>query len=150
VSSVGGRGGRRPPTPVELVLVDPEPSGLAEMLAGLLESNLARDPRRSSLVRPAVIELAAVDAGVTVTVRMRGGRVEIADGRSGGGDVEIRAPSQGLLALSTAPLRWGFPDPFRPAGRAVLREVLGRRVRVSGMLRHPAVLSRFTRLLSVA
>ena len=135
---------------VEVVLLDTEPRGLAEMLAGLVSANLARHPERAALLRPAVVELDAVDADVTITVRMHPGRVEIANGRAGAADIEIHAPSQGLLALPAAPLRFGLPDPMRPQGRAVLREVAARRVRISGMLRHPLVLSRFARLLSVA
>lgn len=135
--------------PVEVVLADAEPSGLAEMVAGLVRANLARHPERTALLRRAVVELDAVDADVTITVRMRTGRVEIANGPDDAADIEIHAPSQGLLDLSTAPLRFGLPDPLRPRGRAVLREVAARRVRISGMLRHPLVLSRFARLLSV-
>jgi len=134
---------------VEVMLLDAEPSGLAAMLAGLVEANLSRHPERAALLRPAVVELDAVDADVTVTVRMRPGRIEIANGPADGADLEVHAPSQGLLDLSAMPLRLGFPDPFRRGGRAVLREVASRRVRISGMLRHPVVLSRFARLLSV-
>ena len=133
----------------EVVVVDPAPSGLAEMLARLLESNLDRDPRRSALLRPASVVLDAVDADLAVSVRLRPGRVEIANGLIAERDLEIHASSQDLLALSAAPIRLGFPDPLRRAGRRVLREVVARRVRISGMLRHPVVLSRFARLLSV-
>jgi hypothetical protein len=112
-----------------VVLTDAEPNGLARMLAGLLEANLARRPERAMLLRRGVVEVDAADAAVAVTVRLDEGRHD-------------------LLALSAAPLRLGFPDPLRPGGRAVLRRIASRRVRVSGMVRHPVVLSRFSRLLS--
>jgi len=136
---------------VSVALVDAEPSGLAEMLAGLLEANLARRPGRVRLIRPAVVELGATDAAVTVTVRTRRGSIEIANGAaSPRADLRIHASSHDLLALSAAPLRLGFPDPFHQQGRAMLGRVVGGRVRISGMLRHPVLLSRFARLLSVA
>lgn len=135
---------------VEIVLADARPSGLAEMLAGLIEANLAQHPERSALLRTAVVELDAVDADVSVTLRIRPGRVEIVNGPAGVSDVEVHAPSRRLLELSGAPIRLGFPDPFHPQGRAVLRSMARRRVRISGMLRHPLVLSRFARLLSVS
>ncbi|MGH2634733.1 MAG: hypothetical protein ACRDHU_01065 [Actinomycetota bacterium] len=147
----GDHAGTEPLGRVEIVLLDADPNGLAEMLAGLLEANLARHPDRSALLLPAVVELDAVDADVTVSVRTLPGRIEIANGPAGeAADVELHASSQGLLALSAVPLRLGLPDPFRRSGRSVLGEIMRRRVRVSGMLRHPVVLSRFARLLSVA
>jgi hypothetical protein len=143
---VSGSGG-----PAVVVLADAEPSGLAQMLAGLIESNLARDPERRRLLRPTTVVLDAADAGVAVTVRLSPGRVAIANGEtSSGADVRVRATAQDLLELANAPLRFGLPDPVRPAGRAVLRGIVARRVRVSGMVRHPAALARFARLLSVA
>ncbi len=135
---------------VRVELADAEPNGLASMLASLLEGNLARDPERARIVRRSVVELHALDAGVRVTVRMRPGRVAVANGPARpSADLVVHASSQGLLDLAAAPLRLGFPDPFSPRGRAVLREIAVRRVRVSGMLRHPVLLSRFARLLSV-
>ena len=136
---------------VRVALLDAEPSGLATMLAGLLEANLAGSPDRSRLVRPGVVELEAIDAEVTVTVRTRPGWIEIANGSaSPRADVGIHASSHDLLELSAVPLRLGFPDPFGRRGRAMLGGVLGGRVRISGMLWHPIMLSRFARLLSVA
>ena len=132
----------------EIVLPDADPSGLARMLAGLLETNLARRSERAALLRPAVVEIDAADAGVVVTVRLDDGRVKVSNGPASHPDLRIRASGHDLLALSAAPLRFGFPDPLRPEGRALLRRIASRRVRVWGMLRHPIALSRFARLLS--
>lgn len=134
---------------LEVVLTDAEPNGLARMLAGLIESNLARRPERAALLRPAIVEVDAADAGVAVTVRLDRGRVRVSNGSATPHpDVRVRASGHDLLALSAAPLRLGFPDPLRREGRAVLRRIASGQVRVSGMLRHPVVLSRFSRLLS--
>lgn len=136
----------------DVVLTDARPNGLAEMLAGLLEANLARHPERVALLRSAVIEIDAADAGVAVMVRISPARIEVSN-RSAGGrrpHVRVRADGHDLLAMSAAPLRLGLPDPLRREGRAVLRRIVGGHVRVSGMLRHAAVLSRFARLLSAA
>jgi hypothetical protein len=133
----------------EVVLADDAPNGLAEMLAGLIRANLDRRPERSALLRPAVVEIAAADAGVEVTVRLRPGVVEVENGPANpGSDVAIVADARDLLELSAAPLRLGLPDPVRRDGRAVLVLVLRRRVRIAGLLRHPIALSRFARLLS--
>ena len=132
-----------------VVLADAEPNGLARMLAGLLEGNLTRRPERAALLRPAVVQIDAADAGVVVTVRFDGERVRVSNGTAGSRpDVRVRGSGHDLLALSAAPLRFGFPDPFRREGRAVLGRIASGNVRVSGMVRHPMVLSRFSRLLS--
>jgi hypothetical protein len=133
-----------------VALADAQPNGLAEMLARLIESNLERDPRRASLLRPAVVELEAPDAGVAATVRLSPGRVEVSNGRANpSAHVRIRAGSRDLLDLSAAPLRLGLPDALRREGRTVLARVLRGRVRISGLVGHPVVVSRFSRLLSV-
>lgn len=136
---------------VHVALADPEPNGLAAMLAGLIGSNLDRNPRRAVLLRGSTVELEAVDAGVAATIRLRPGRVEVANGPAvPPRGLRISAVSHDLLALAAAPLRLGFPDPLQAEGRVVLGRVVRRHVRISGLLRHPVVLSRFARLLSVS
>jgi hypothetical protein len=134
-----------------VTIVDDDPSAFVRMLAGLIEANLRRSPERSRLLRPATVELEALDAGLAATVRLRPGVVEIAGGHANPGfDVRIRADSRDLLELAAAPLRWGFPDPLRPEGRSVLGAVVRGRVHITGLARHPSVLARVARLLSVA
>jgi hypothetical protein len=135
---------------VSVVLVDREPSGLASMLAGLIEQNLERDPGRRRLLHPALVSITAPDAEVSVTLRIAPEGVELADGADPTAELAIVASSSSLLALTAAPLRFGLPDPVRPAGRAILGDLVARRVRIRGMLAHPRVLARVSSLLSVA
>jgi hypothetical protein len=62
----------------------------------------------------------------------------------------VRSDAETLLALTTAPLLAGLPDVRSPEGRAVLGRLLGRRLVVRGLVRHPVRLTRLTALLSVA
>ncbi len=134
---------------VTIEYADAAPSGLASLVGGLIQSNLARDPARRVLLRPARIGIAAPDAGVAVTLEIAADRVRVRDGVGPGAvAVLVTADSRSLLDLASAPLRLGLPDPLRPQGRRVLRAVLAGRVRVSGLLRHPLALSRLARLLS--
>lgn len=126
-----------------------EPSGLAEMLAGLLEQNLDRRPERASLLRPSVVLLEVPDSGVIVSVRTWPGGLRVADGNVRDADLRVVANADRLLATASAPLRAGLPDPLRPAGRAVLADVVTGRIRVHGLVRHPVRLARFISLLSV-
>jgi hypothetical protein len=142
--------------------LDAEPNGLADMLGRLLEANLAADPGRERLLHGTVVVLEASDAEVAARLELSPTEVRVANlprtapgkGSAGTTDrppaIRIRANAGDLVILAGAPLLLGLPSPFRHDGREVLRRIASGRVRVSGMLRHPLVLSRFARLLSVA
>jgi hypothetical protein len=135
---------------VTVRFADPEPNGLADLVGRLIEANLERRPDRRALLRPSVVELVASDADTAATVVLSAGMVEISNTTRGRTPhLCVVAGADDLLELSSAPLRFGFPDALDPRGRSVLRRIVRRDVRVSGMVRHPIRLSRFTRLLSV-
>jgi hypothetical protein len=135
---------------VTVSFADAEPNGLADLVGRLIGSNLERDPGRRRLLTSSVVQLTSSDAEVSATIRLSSGVVEVANGAAGPAHLRVVAPADDLLELASAPLRLGLPDPLRRGGRAVLRRIATRDVRVRGMLRHPVRLSRFTRLLSVA
>ena len=129
---------------------DAEPNGLADLVGRLIEANLERRPDRKALLRPSVVELVASDADTAATIVLSAGAIEISNAPgSRTPDLRVVAGADDLLELSTAPLRFGFPDALDARGRSILRRIANRDVRLSGMLRHPIRLSRFTRLLSV-
>ena len=135
---------------MSVTVVGPEPSGLASMVAELIEQNLARDPERRRLLRRSVAVLDAPDAEVTVFLRIDPEGVRVGDGDVPDAHVRIRADSGRLLDLTTAPLRLGLPDPLAPEGRAIVRDLFAGRLRIRGLLSHPFRLARLTKLLSVA
>jgi hypothetical protein len=135
---------------VTVTLVGPEPSGFASLVADLIEQNLARDPARRRLLRPSVVVLNAADAEVVVSLRIGPDGVRVGDGDVPDAHLRIAADAERLLDLTTAPLRFGLPDVMKPAGRAVLRELLTRRLTIRGLVRHPLRLVGLTELLTVA
>jgi len=137
---------------MSVVYADQEPNGLAAMVGGLIEANLRQHPERRSLLRPAVVELVAVDAGVSVRIALSPRQVTVSNGSSRPSRPRVRvvADSDALLLLSSAPPRFGLPDPMSSDGRAVLAKVLRRQIRISGLIAHPLTVARFGRLLSVA
>jgi len=136
---------------VKVEFSDPEPNGLAALIGALIETNLARHPHRAALLKPAVIDLTAPDAGVSVSIDITPGLVSIGSGGSDGAShVHVRADSHSLLELSSVPLRLGLPDPLTSEGRHVLGKLLRREIRIDGLLLHPGKLTRLSRLLSVA
>lgn len=129
---------------------DAEPNGLADLVGRLIETNLQADPDRRSLLRDTVVRLRASDAATEATIALSSAGVDISNGPVGRRPhLILVAEAYDLIELAGAPLRFGFPDAFHQRGRAVIRRIATRRVRVSGMLHHPIRLSRFTRLLSV-
>jgi hypothetical protein len=135
---------------VRVEYLDGEPNGLAAMIGGLIEANLEAHSERAALLRPALVGIVAVDAGVALTLRLAPGRVTVGNGLSGRTQVVIRTDSETLADLTSVPLRFGFPDPATPAGREATRKLLKRRLKVQGLPRHPGIVSRLNRLLSVA
>lgn len=139
-----------PPSAVTVTFVDVDPNGLADLVGRLIASNLERDPGRRRLLRHAFVELSASDADIQATIHLSPARVSVSNGpASSRPHLRIRADAYDLIELAAAPLRLGLPDLLDARGRAVLRRIAARHVRVEGMLVHPIRLSRFTRLLSV-
>ncbi|MGH2692049.1 MAG: hypothetical protein ACRDHM_06060 [Actinomycetota bacterium] len=130
--------------------VDGEPNGIAAMIGGLIEANLASHPERSKLLKPAIVGIVAEDAHVSLTLRISPGKVTVANGLAPRTDVMVRADSETLTELSSTPLRLGFPDSFTRAGRAVTGKLFSGTLRVQGLLRHAGTVSRLNRLLSVS
>ena len=129
---------------------DEEPNGLATMLGGLIEANLRDHPDRERLLRPAVIAVTAPDAGVSVTLRMSPGTVEVSNGVRGRPNLSVRADSDTLIELSAVPLRFGMPDAMTKEGREVTGKLMKGQIKVKGMVLAPGKLARLNKLLSVS
>ena len=132
-----------------VTFVDAEPSGLAEMLGGLIEQNLAADPSRRRLLHPSVVTIEADDAGVDITLRIDRDAIVVGEGSDPAAQVRIHADSGRLLSVVATPLRWGLPDPFAHAGRSLIAAIARGHVRINGLVRHPLQVIRLTKLLNV-
>ena len=124
-----------------------EPSGITELIDGLVRQNLRRDPTRR-LLPGDVVTIEAVDADVAVSLRPSSGGVAVVDGRDPGARVVVSAASTTLLELAGAPLRFGLPDAFTGDGRALIADLFTKRIRVRGLIRHLGTVRRLTVLLS--
>ena len=129
-----------------------EPSGLAQMVAGLIEANAATDPVRARLLATTrgVAEIEVPDAGVTVGLKFVPGALTVTSSRVQGANVRIVTDSDTLLALSSVPLRLGLPDPLSSAGRDVAWKLVTRRLKIRGLPFGITLLRTVNRLLSVS
>ncbi|MEA2555787.1 MAG: hypothetical protein QOI60_1118 [Actinomycetota bacterium] len=134
--------------PPLVVYADPSPSGLAAMLGGLIDQNLARQPGRLRLLKPSVFAVEAPDADVAVTLHVGRQGVRVADGIDPSAQVRVRADSARLLMMAGAPLRFGLPDVLSLQGRDVIADIARGRVRITGLVLHPVRVARLTTLLS--
>lgn len=131
-----------------VVYDDPEPIGLAELLGRLIEQNLARDPSRHRLLRPAIVTIEATDAEVGATLRFGEGDVHISMTPTPEAPVRIRAEGRRLFDMVASKTRFGLPDAFSRDGRGVIAAILTGTIRVRGLLRRLPALRRLTMLLS--
>jgi hypothetical protein len=127
---------------------DPEPIGLAELLGRLIEQNLARDPSRSRLLRPALVTIEATDAEVGATLRFGRGDVRVSMTPTHDAPIRIRAEGRRLFDMVASKTRFGLPDTFSPDGRAVIGAILTGKIRVRGLVTRLPALRRLTMLLS--
>ena len=130
--------------------LDPEPTGLAAMLGGLIEANLRAHPEREALLaKAATYGIVAPDVDVAVSIRLGPGKVLVRNGLIGRPDVVVTTDSETLVGLSSVPLKFGLPDVMTREGRQVNRKLLKGQLRVKGLVLHPRKLTKLNRLLSV-
>jgi hypothetical protein len=144
------------------VQLDPDArdNGLATMLADLVSQNLEAKPQKKRDLMALVgrVSIVAEDADVALTLCFeRGGRLTIHDGIHGIPDVTIRGPSEVIMALSNLPLStpFGLPAPMpgdtegAKTVRAVLAAVRAGQLHIYGMMLHPLLVMRLTRVMSI-
>jgi hypothetical protein len=129
---------------------DPEPNGLAAMLGGLIQGNLAAHPERERLLsNVSTYGIRAPDVGVEVSIRLAPGKVIVRNGIVGKPDITVETDSETLVGLSSVPLRFGLPDIGTKEGRRVNGKLLKGQLKVRGLVLHPGKLARLNRLLTV-
>jgi hypothetical protein len=130
-------------------------AGLRELVEGLVEANLARVPGRARrITHREAASLVATDADAAITIQMlpgalhAPGSVLVHDGEDPWAEIVVRTDSVGLLELAATPLRFGLPDVLTPEGRNVVGQIVHRRIRVRGLVRHLGTVRRLSMLLS--
>lgn len=128
-----------------------EENGLANMVADLLRANVESSAHKKAVFSrmKGSVGLFATDADVKVTLVFDRGRCVVHDGILEGTAVTVTADSDSILELSNVRLVGGLPFYFDKPGRAVASKVLGREIRIRGLLRHPVTLTRLGVVLSV-
>ncbi len=61
----------------------------------------------------------------------------------------IRADSEKVMGLNFISIKLGLPYYFNKAGRTVIKHLLSGQIKIKGMLLHPIILTRLTKVMSV-
>ena len=121
------------------------------ILAELLESNLDQNPHKMATFNRifGVVALDLKDIEATVTLIFSGGRVRIEQGIVGKPDIVIRTDSEKVIGLNSINIKFGLPYYFDEAGMTVIKQLLSGELKIEGMLLHPIILTRLTKIMSV-
>ena len=129
---------------------DTEPNGLASMLGGIMEGNLAAHPERERLLSDvSTYGIRAPDVDVAVSIRLAPGKITVRNGIVGKPDILVQADSETLVGLSSVPLKFGLPDVGTKEGREINKKLLKGQLKVKGLFLHPRKLATLNKLLTV-
>jgi len=128
-----------------------EDAGLPVMIADIIKGNLEAKPQRQGDFNAlrGNIYMQAHDAEVDMTLVFEKGSLTVHSGKVGDPKISISTDSDTLLALANIDVKFGLPYYFDKVGFEVLKKLfLTRELKLAGLLTHPIMLTRFTKLMS--
>ncbi|MEN8245298.1 MAG: SCP2 sterol-binding domain-containing protein [Thermodesulfobacteriota bacterium] len=135
----------------ELVVNNAVDVPFSGILADVLKTNLEQKPHK---LKPfnnlhAVVGIEVTDVGKAVSLLFTGEKVTIEEGIKEKPQVVITADSETIMGLNFVNIKWGLPYYFDEAGRNVIKLLLSGQLKIQGMLLHPVILTRLTKVMSV-
>lgn len=131
-----------------------EDNPLAVRLAERVRTNVELYPAKSRSFRAlrGAVQIVAEDSGEALTMRFDLGRLVVHDGTIGLPTMTVAGSTEALVRFFDQPLVPTVPLPFRrspePGRGSAVATLLDGGVRVYGLLAHPRMLMRLTRILS--
>lgn len=121
------------------------------VIADLLSGNLQQKPEKMRTFNNmyGVVALNLADIEASVTLIFAGGRLRIEKGIVGKPDLIINSSSENIISLNAINIKFGLPYYFDEAGMNVLKQLLNGDLKIQGMFRHPILLTRLTKVMSV-
>ncbi|MGC9325167.1 MAG: hypothetical protein ACP5G0_10525 [Desulfomonilia bacterium] len=117
----------------------------------LLASNLEQNPHKMRTFQKifGVVAIDLPDIEARVTLIFSGGKMKIVPGIVGKPDLIIRTDSDKVIGLNSISIKFGLPYYFDEAGLTVLKQLASGELKIQGMLFHPIILTRLTKIMSV-
>ena len=126
-------------------------AGLAVMMADIIKGNLKNNPQREADFNALKgnIYIKAVDSDVDMTMAFNKGSLTVHAGNVGNPKIGISTDSLTLLDLANIKIMFGVPFYFDKTGLSVVMKLLTLKLKIKGLMKHPIMLTRFTKLMSV-
>lgn len=121
------------------------------ILADVLKTNLEQKPHKLKTFKNlrAVVGIDVTDVGKKVYLIFSGEKVTIEKDMIKKPQVFITAESEKIMGLNFINIKWGLPYYFDEAGKTVIKQLLSGQIKIKGMLLHPIILTRVTKVMSV-
>jgi hypothetical protein len=126
-------------------------AGLPVMIAGIIKGNLEAKPQRKGDFNAldGNIYMKADDIDIDMTLVFEKGKLTVHSGKAGEPKISISTDSETLLDLANIDVVLGLPYYFDKTGLGVLKKLfITRELKIGGLLTHPIMLTRFTKLMS--
>jgi len=134
-----------------IVVNNAEEIPFSHILADLLKTNLEQKPHKMKTFDnlSGVVGIEVTDIETTVYLIFSGGKVKIEKGIEEKPQIMITTDSEKVMGLNFISIKFGLPYYFDKAGRTVIKQLLSGQIKIKGMLVHPIILTRLTKVMSV-
>jgi len=121
------------------------------IISELLSSNIEQKAEKMRTFKSmyGVVAIYLVDIEAAVSLIFAGGTLSIVPGIAGKPDIIIKTDSDKVMGLNLISVRLGLPYYFDKAGLTVLKQLLSGDIKIKGMLAHPILLTKLTKIMSV-
>ncbi len=121
------------------------------IISELLSSNITQKAERMRTFKSmyGVVAIHLVNIEAAVSLIFAGGTLSIVPGIAGKPDIIITTDSDKVMGLNLISVKFGLPYYFDKAGLTVLKQLLSGDIKIKGMLAHPILLTKLTKIMSV-
>ncbi len=120
---------------------------MSELLSSNIEQNAGKMRTFRSMYGVVAIDLADIETAVTLI--FAGGTLSIVPGIAGKPHIIIKTDADKVMGLNLISVKFGLPYYFDKAGITVLKQLLNGDISIKGMLAHPVLLTKLTKIMSV-
>jgi hypothetical protein len=121
------------------------------ILADLLKTNLMQKPHKMKTFNNlrGVVAIEVTDIETTAYLIFSGGKVSIEKDTEEKSHIIITTDSEKIMGLNFISIKFGLPYYFDKAGMTVIKQLMSGQIKIKGILLHPIILTRLTKVMSV-